>query len=880
MNMRLPQFLMQVVFARSSILANTASAETRCSVGHQTKAMVALAALLSACGGGGGGGGGGGQAQFSVAVGTTTVNTSQGSSTLLPIKLTRNQGFAETVTVSVDSPPAGVESDTVVFSGATTSALLPVSVTDAATLGSVTLNVAGKSGSASHKTAVTLAVAAPQPKAQEKIAAALSAGTIDYGTSLLYRLYALLGDKRLPSEFQGAGSVEEDNGLYEEIRKKLGSFPADVQAKLQPFIVRPVDPLSVWNATAATATAEIKTPKAPRLRRVLADAPPGPQCPTQSGVSSWVSQRSASNPVRVWAPCKGEPAYDAESQNLLGKTLAVLDKIYGPMTALMGAPILDQEGGDDAIDFYILDSGAYVFRRNDSFEAQGLGSTYSDFPEVNNGASAFVTLPRFLTYIQRFHTTVIHEFFHVLQKRHNHQFTHRAVANVSNVYEQHWFGEASAVWASAHFDRTLAPWDNGRAAYSDAHQRFVHRFQVSTEALNATTPEPHTYSAYIWPYFVEQEKGGPDFMGQIWAGLETVTSFDQADDVIDTAHPFAQNFKTFATRNLNMPLDPGDALPVSKRYVNLDSAQFPDKVPPSYMVTGTLVADQEYRQNVNMDSLSARYFRLGPDARVKKVELDFSGLQPQDLTDVQVFVRSKDGDPKDWITPPFDFSNEDKVVFCLTDGPTTSNFKGDFVDMIIVVSNHAKRDKVSGALVARPDSKPCSTVWKGSSTIRSVGPNGEVTDTGGDVVFEFDDTVVQPGVIVYRLRSGNVSHLFRHPPVAGCGEMTVRGSGPMLKGPFDGVTPGTTDAKLEIFLTTSPPSYTMLGATLINTIETGCHGDQMPGLPAGAQWAYFGQNGPESLSEDGNTIQGSRDTVVGGDIGTVHEEWLFTKVKE
>jgi hypothetical protein len=407
----------------------------------------------------------------------------------------------------------------------------------------------------------------------------------------------------------------------------------------------------------------------------------------------------------------------------------------------------------------------------------------------------------------------------------------------------------------------------------------VHRFQVSTEGLNATTPEPHAYSAFIWPYFVEQEKGGPDFMGQIWAGLETVGTFEQADDAIDAVHPFTQNFKKFALRNLNIPLDPGNALPVSERYVNLDSALFPDKVPPKHMVTATLVADQTYSQSLNIDSLSARYFRLAPDGAVRKVEFDFTSLQPQDLVDVQVFVLSKDGNPTNWITPPFDFGNQDKVVFCLTEGPTTSTFQGDFAEMIIMVSNHAKRDKVTGALVARPQTKPCEAVWKGFSTVHMVGPNGDITTTAGDVVFEFDDTAVQSAGIVYRLRSGNLSHLFRHPPIAGCGELSVRGSGPMLKGPFDAVTPGSTQAVLRILTNTSPPSYTMDAGTLMNTIVTDCHGNETPDQSI-FNWAFIGFGPEEFLSADGKTMQGSHDDVVGGDIGTVHQEWRFTKVME
>lgn len=424
--------------------------------------VVIPAMLLGGCGGGEGGGGSGSPAPFTVAA-ESSVSGSQGSGLLLPVDLTRHQGFTDTVTVTLENPPSGMETDTIVFSGETSSALLPIRVTEQAVLGNHSLNVIGKSGSASHIVPVTLSVGAAQPMAQQKIVEALQAGTLDYGTSLLYRAYALLGDRRLPSEYEGP-SLEEDNLLFDEIRRALGTFSPDMQARLQPFIVRPADPASVWNATTPTAPGAAALQEAPQFSNVLAIAPPA-QCPlNQSG--GWVSKRSAAHPVRVWAQCQGLPSYDKDNPELIDKTLAVLDKIYEPMTKLMGQPILDQDGGDEAIDFYIMDNLTYVFRNKAKTYNIGNGSAPSDLPERNNGSSAFVTLARHRAFLKSFHMTVIHEFFHVLQKSHNKQFMFRDAPIASGVNvtvkEEHWFAEASATWAKAHFDRMLK-WKDGRA---------------------------------------------------------------------------------------------------------------------------------------------------------------------------------------------------------------------------------------------------------------------------------------------------------------------------------------------------------------------------------------------------------------------------------
>lgn len=523
----------------------------------------------------------------------------------------------------------------------------------------------------------------------------------------------------------------------------------------------------------------------------------------------------------------------------------------------------------------------------DWFDAGGNGAAIRDLPKKSKGSSGFVNLPRNLAYTQRFHTTVIHEFFHVLQLGHNQQFSTRPIASGADVREGHWFVEASAVWASAHFDRTLAPWENGRAAYADAHTLFHDPFQVNSKGLNATfnldSAGLGPYSAYIWSYFVEQETGNPAFMRRIWAGLSDVTTFEQADDVIDLVHSFSDHFKTFALRNLNRAYLPGDPLPVEKRYVKLDD-QFPDGVGPKFVtgdVPAELVADQPFQQSLSLEPLSSRYLRftprVTPQGGVKKVEFDFPGLQPQDLTNIQLLVRSTDasGSPQ-WVKSPFDESSTDKVVFCLSDGPTTPDFRGDFREIIIVVSNHEKRDKVSGNLVARPESKPCTSVWKGNVLHRVTGARGDVRTFTAVATWEFDNTIpTGPEVTFYRLASGNFNYEARIPTVK-C-TVTERGSGPLLKRPVvDPNISGSTAEKLSI--TNTPKTVLALFAqTAFDSIHTDCDGTE---IKLGQSWAW-GNIGPDPsqiVSADGNTIQGSSNTDQGDNH--IHSEYLFTRSRE
>jgi hypothetical protein len=823
-----------------------------------------LFVFLAGCGGGGSSAGGAAPAKFSLATAPASLTVGQGQEALVEVTIMRDAGFTEPVRVTLSQPPAGIADDTLVLSGSLNRGLLPIRVSADLAAGSVhRLDVMGTAaGAASQIATSNLTVSAPQAYAQNLIAAALDAGTLDYATSLLYRAYALFGDNRLPDLYFGAGSLEEDNGLFDEIRQRFASLPVAAQNQLQPFIVRPADPRSVRNS--ATPAAHAQANKTSGFRPAFS-APSPATCLSATAAGSWISKRSASHPVRVWAQCRGEPTTDADSVTLIDKTLVVLNKVYAPMTGVMGQPLFDLEGDDNAIDFYIVDDGGYVYRRAENFKPNGLGSTYNDDAEapVGRGNSAFVTLPRSLLYTGRFHNTVIHEFFHVLQKAHNAEFAHKTVAGKPNEYERHWFVEASATWASAHFDRTLAPWDGGRGAYLDAHRRFKEHFLPSFEALN-TSGSPHDYSAYIWPYFVEQETGGTGFMTNIWAGLEAVTTFEAADNVIGQAYPFATNFKRFAMRNVNTELMPGDPLPRSQRHVNLDPDQFADdgKEPP--YLTGTLVANQEYSQALQLKNLSVRYVRLtvaDTNPAVRKVVVDTSGLQPSSDLDVQALVLTDDG----WVAQPIDIMLG-REQFCFDKGPTTASVRGSFREILLVVSNHAtpKGTDVSGTLRVQPSSLPCATIWEGTiNEVYRLVVTGPITTTttitnSANVTFEFDDAaLVIRDEVPFRLRSGSYTYeslitiTGRNPEC----RTIATSAGTIPPGPFQPLTSSGTSA----FLITNPTTSQFNGGgnSYVSVTETSNCNDSNVDVTTNyvylVPWWYL--SGFGAISADGNSIR-------------------------
>ena len=520
---------------------------------------------------------------------------------------------------------------------------------------------------------------------QALIAAALTAGRIDYGTSLLYRAYALFSDSRLPREYWGAGgSEDEDSSLFLEAHLGNATLSAEIKSRLRPFLVRPDDPASVYNQ--------------PRPANVPGAAAAVP-C-----AAGWASQVSAQVPLKVWACRTGNYAAD------LAFTLAQVTPIYLAETALMGPPKADtggsDAGGSNSIDLYLLDPGEWVSRRGEdqkipshAVAGASISPTFDNRPGTHT-ASGFMLLGRHRLHDIGFRSDVAHEFFHILQFGYN----YRVGSRQNQVF---WWDEASAEWAAAHFVR--------ETAREQVHPRFTVQFQDVDLSLHSTLPINHPYAAYIWPFFMEQEGGptGAQKIRDVWdvlRGLEP-GDWDGAMDVINTELPFAQHFHRFALRNLNSDFD-GDN-PLGKRYVDLDP-QFPDNRLPTPKVEVTLPAltssDAQLSYADSLPSLRAHYYHFRFADDVRQVTFDFSNLGPAGDRKVGAVVKIT-GQPWKLLE-----SVPEQLHFC------RNTPEGNIEDIWFVVGNHNRNleKKVSGAIEVRPLEDECSCNPELIAQLRSV----------------------------------------------------------------------------------------------------------------------------------------------------------------
>ncbi|MCL4487375.1 MAG: hypothetical protein M1570_04510 [Chloroflexi bacterium] len=435
---------------------------------------------------------------------------------------------------------------------------------------------------------------------------ALEAGQIDYPTSLLYRAYTQFDDARLPSAYRG-NMVQEDSSLFREYTVASPTLPANIKTLLAPFMVRPDSPSSAWSVFAAANAASTRGANA------------SPQTVSCIPNSNWAAEVSTAPGVKakVWATCTGTYAAD------IGTILGYINDLWGPETALMGQPIPDEGGaaggGGPEIDIYLLNPLDTTPGGRQAFIPGGLlGVTIDAPPYVNATSSAYILVPRDLVYSKDTKDIIAHEFFHVLQMAHDQQIL------VMNG-EEWWFVEASAKWAGAYF--VPATSDTDYPFYSGAPENYD--YQHSTLSMNATGRAgtdawAHTYMAFIWPYFIAQERGA-NAVANIWKALDTHPTFwSDADKLVDNALPLKDNFHRFALRNLNLDLEPGN--PINPRFVAQDP-KFPDDVQPPNLnmdnenLPATSSTDPGETFSYNLPALMAVYYWFVVPPDVKQVKI-------------------------------------------------------------------------------------------------------------------------------------------------------------------------------------------------------------------------------------------------------------------
>jgi hypothetical protein len=583
------------------------------------------------------------------------------------------------------------------------------------------------------------------PVPSDKILADVDAGKIDADTGLMYRIFASFADPRLPAQYSGGPPDIDEAALNEAVfRQENGDLPPAIAEAVRTYLLRPTNPDSAFYGGPATGN------RGSDIVPAAFVAQDQPAC----GANGWATLLSATQPVKVWVRCD-----DARLAGLLRDALEAAETLYseesdadmmGPAILDTGAPLTDagkDAGGDNAIDIYFTGRLVCINRaRADcatstlaSVDGAGMAVATTPFSASSGPytSSAYIVIDRAYGDSKTdIWSLIAHEMFHVLQDAHN-------LGGRLEGGKYHWFTEASAKWSSQYFVPDARPkW---------TYPRFA-QFQTASVGLTSTEAG-NPYASFVWPYFMEH-KAKWTSIGDTWRAIDGKVGWEAINAAMAGVFSFEKNYKDFAVQALNTRLNPGD--PAAPE-MQVPDARFPPYAPElasspaddkKQLVLGRLGAHAEGDPvviPVKVLPLAMRYHIFGVAEDVKKLVVDFSGVQPSHALDVEALLRIHD---KGWERRAL---SDGKTTFC-RDRPA------DNVDaVILVIANHswADAETLSGSYKLLPTAKPCdesqlhlggTISWSRESTLilRSPGsPDWErhVTVSGqAQIVLKLTDT--------------------------------------------------------------------------------------------------------------------------------------------
>ncbi len=585
------------------------------------------------------------------------------------------------------------------------------------------------------------------------IQAALLQGQIDLPTSLMYRIWSLFVDPQLPPQYDGDDEGGEDESVFQDIQRTWSTMPPNVQAAIQPYLLRPTDAGSPFSTGRVSAAARARAAKSTAAVRATATAR---QQITAVGdipaCSSWVFSSSSvyGGFLKYWT-CH---TTDAEDAQVFATVDGIFTRHWDEMTGDMGIPRRDDgSGGDDSMDIYILDygqcmprnSGCRVLAQNAQSKTLALTIPAQAAAGSLGGSSAYLLLRknRAISADIRFESDVVHEFFHALQFAHYSSDT-RVVhyPNGTTAFDHSWFVEASAKWAEwayvpAATPTEVEPW---YPAASDVEEYADDVYQPGMVSLLRQGSSQHPYASYIWPFFMQQQSGGPEIVGNVWKAAEFAGNAAQINNAINAQLHFDSNFGEFMVRNLNYVF-PGDPLkthfwdmdPLFKRTAHpifTDPGNFPD--------VGIGVPAYKTPLDFEIENLAANYINVhvqpgvGVQHLVLALDTDPASMNLESIAE----VLDVNGGPATW--KRFTSADNASLEFCLTDPEQNVD------DLIVMIGNH--RYDQSDSDLSTPTVKGTLTItadgdcgaWSGSIT--SVFKNLMTTTEGAAVSQSYEIT--------------------------------------------------------------------------------------------------------------------------------------------
>ena len=481
------------------------------------------------------------------------------------------------------------------------------------------------------------------PTTFQLIEGAVVKGEITDETALLYKVYALFGDPRLPQAYVGTPPGPEEHGLMSDVVYRWSSLSAPTQQLLDPFLTPPIYPGSWFASGSASKTL----------------APRGAQ-------DEWTKIPTA----RSWVWYR---AVDAGAEAAANNVAAEIENVWDKETNLMQHdPITDADktnnGGDGKLDIYLLPS----FRGEDpNRPPEGITKPYRDVldwlpgppPNIQRAGYILIRISAAST-PEGARGVVAHEFFHILALTYKYK-------DGSLAY--HWLNEATATWMEDYVYQT----NNSEHAWDGWY------FQDEWDhPLSKSTREG--YDEYLFFFYVARAFT-PVVNEEIWSNVDRMSSVQAIDAGIPGG--FAARWPEFALYCWNQPdvdqFKQWDGVPVglnphtANPYIELQSGNGTRTLPS---------------RSVDPLAMSYVYVNVKNDA-IKRIEIQNQEPTAQSGTPkTQAWIKLADGTTRheDWTEKP-------RPVFC------RDKASENVVELLILYTNSGPDD--NGAPIVWDDGK-------------------------------------------------------------------------------------------------------------------------------------------------------------------------------
>lgn len=761
----------------------------------------------------------------------------------------------------------------------------------------------------------------PDPGPDALIERALAAGRIDAEQALVYRVYALFGDERLPPEFDGPPGDEPNHALLRELASTVHTLSQPTHDLLRPFLLPPKYADS-WYAQRAGLTAP-----APVQAQATRATPLATTANCEASRLPDFFPRVSTTNFNIYYMKSLDPAQDAVSAQVVELIASLIEEVYQTESGLLNRFRLPDtnencNGGDAKTDIYyggfaLFGTGAWTTTYPLQRGSVGINACANrpSMVMLNKTSKEFMAIERSLAQGRALAKSIVaHELLHVLQF---------AMPRQASCTDTLWFDEATAQWAMDHVVPTIAQGEPGEFGMEPGAGRVAPSFPKSGPVLAdylfaghmvpieqpGASVKRNGYADYLFFQFVARTQT-PDRIRQIFdalaGGLGSVESVAAAVDMKATWPDFARTLWIGVEDRVLDYWNTEDQY----RYGLADVyAQAPTEGIPQDRKDKlkTLQVDQRGQPRATFEllknALEFEGYLIHPrsmffehlefsDATVHSVYFSnpIGSLPQREFMKVQALkkIGGQWQAPEDWTAEPY-------KQFCL-------DRKAERIEELLLIVSNSEAQRGSEQPFAIPAAFPMqlstSNVgcwgWIGeASTETTSGPPDNIVALARATDLYFRVAAQAPGQTSFGTVAGTVSGRHHATPAQACDLTLASETHNIYRGLGSENAPPTNDGEIMINLDLdlgfgalggAPPDRKVValsGSSVISTTSTlVC--PQVTQTSVGDQawaWMSVAVDGSFAVSADGRVIEGSvSERTPSG--ATVKTTWKFTALRE